>query len=300
MGHDLNDMFYFAKVVEHGGFAAAGRALRQPKSKLSRRVGQLEAGLGVRLIERSTRRFRVTDIGVAFYERCRAILDDVDQARALAAEARSEPHGVVRCSCPTGLVETVARTVPELLLRHPRMRLQLVATDRRVSLIDERVDVAIRVRESLDSDAAFTVRPLQRNNRILVAAPAWARHLGSTTDVHVLATTPTLSTTDDANELTWELVHQDGTVRSVRHQPRFGCADFASVRAAAIAELGVAFLPRHSCGAALESGQLVQVFPSWTGAEGMVHLVFTTRRGLPPAVRALIDHLVTRLGDRPS
>src|SRR6266404_7596816 len=100
MRADLNDYVYFAEVVAHGGFAAAGRALRAPKSTLSRRIAGLEARLGVRLIERSTRRFRVTEVGQAFYERCRTIMLDVQQANAVASEALGEPRGVIRCSCP--------------------------------------------------------------------------------------------------------------------------------------------------------------------------------------------------------
>lgn len=137
------------------------------------------------------------------------------------------------------------------------------------------------------------MRPLQRNRRVLVAAPALA--VGD--DVAALASVPTLSTTDDASEVAWELVDRDGDKRVVLHAPRFACADFAAVRAAAIAGLGVALLPEHSCATAIATGQLVRVCPAWSGVEGVVHLVFTTRRGLPPAVRALIDHLAARLGD---
>jgi hypothetical protein len=102
---DLNDYAFFVEVVTYGGFAAAGRALRAPKSTLSRRIAGLEARLGVRLIERSTRRFRVTEVGQAFYERCRTIVMDVRQADAVVSEALGEPRGVVRCSCPLGFVE---------------------------------------------------------------------------------------------------------------------------------------------------------------------------------------------------
>src|SRR5579864_5862418 len=112
---DLNDYVYFAEVVAHGGFAAAGRALHQPKSKLSRRVAGLEARLGVRLIERSTRRFRVTELGQAFYERCRAIMLQAEDAEVVVAEALAEPHGRVRFSCPTGLVETLSPSMPGFL-----------------------------------------------------------------------------------------------------------------------------------------------------------------------------------------
>jgi DNA-binding transcriptional LysR family regulator len=146
---DLNDLFYFAEVVSHGGFAAAGRALREPKSKLSRRIAALEARLGVRLIERSSRRFRVTDVGQSFHDRCKAMIAEAEGAEAIVAEAQSEPHGLLRMSCPTGLVEPISGLLNQFLERYPKVRLQLIATDRPVDLIDERIDVALRVRTSI-------------------------------------------------------------------------------------------------------------------------------------------------------
>ena len=111
MRADLNDYAYFADVVAHGGFAAAARAQREPKSKLSRRIAGLEQRLGLRLIERSSRRFRVTDTGQAFYERCRAILAEAEQAEALVMQAQAEPYGRIRFSCPTGMIEPIAGLV---------------------------------------------------------------------------------------------------------------------------------------------------------------------------------------------
>jgi DNA-binding transcriptional LysR family regulator len=287
---DLNDYIYFAEVVAHGGFAPAGRALRQPKSKLSRRVAGLEARLGVRLIERSTRRFRVTDVGQAFYERCRAIMLEAEQAEALVAQAQAEPYGRVRFSCPTGLVETLSSSLPVFLARYPKVRLQVLATDRAVDLIAERIDVALRIRTALTSDAMLTMRSLGRSRRILVASPALANRVGA--DIAALAALPTLSSRDDSGEIEWKLEGPGGAARVIAHEPRMTCGDFAAVRVAATAGMGVALLPDHSCREALTSGGLVRLFPDWQGQEGIVHLVFTTRRGLPPAVRAFIDHLV--------
>ena len=160
---DLNDYALFAEVVAHGGFAAAGRAMRAPKSTLSRRIASLEARLGMRLIERSTRRFRVTEIGQAFYERCRMIMMDVQQADAVVSEAIGEPRGAVRCSCPLGLVEALSPTFCSFMRTFPKAKLQVVAIDRPVGLIDERIDVAIRVRATLETEAALTMRSLGRS-----------------------------------------------------------------------------------------------------------------------------------------
>lgn len=285
---DLNDYAYFAEVVAHGGFAAAGRALREPKSKLSRRIAGLEERLGLRLIERSSRRFRVTDTGLAFYERCRAILAEAEQAEALVLEAQTEPHGRIRFSCPTGMVEPISGLISAFLARYPKVRLQLVATDRPVDLIEERIDLALRVRAALTSDAALTMRSLGRSTRILVACPELASQIKQ---VEQLANLPTLATDDAADDLEWHLETEDGRKHAIRTAPRMGCTDMAAVRNAAIDGLGIAILPDHVCREALIAGKLAHVLPDWRGLQGIVHLVFTTRRGLPPSVRALIDHL---------
>lgn len=295
---DLNDYAYFAEVVMHGGFAPAGRALRQPKSKLSRRIAALEARLGVRLIERSTRRFRVTDLGQAFYERCRAMLNEVEDAEAVIARGLGEPHGRVRFSCPTGLVQVLSPALPAFLARHPKVKLQMIATDRPVDLIEERIDVALRVRTSLVSDAAMIMRTLGHSQKILVASPGLARNIGD--DVTALPQWPTLATSEEIGESEWVLAAPDGGAWTLRHEPRLSCGDFALIREAAEAGLGIALLPDHTILESLRTGRLVRVFPDWHGQDGIVHLVFTTRRGLTPAVRAFIDHLAaTYPGDGP-
>ncbi len=288
---DLNDYFYFAQVVEHGGFSAASRAIRQPKSKLSRRVAGLEIRLGIRLIERSSRRFRVTEIGQSFYEHCRALLLEAEQAEAVAAAAQGEPHGRVRFSCPTGMVEIISALVPPFLNRYPNVALQIIALDRPVDLINERIDIALRVRIALTNDADLVMRSLGISRRILVAGPGLAKRLGG--DIDTLLLHPTLGTSDEMGEMAWHLEDEDGRKRVVRHEPRMSCGDFSAVRTAAIAGMGIAFLPDHACAEQLKNGQLVHVLPAWRGQRGMVHLVFTSRRGLLPSVRAFIDHLAT-------
>ncbi|SFJ17325.1 DNA-binding transcriptional regulator, LysR family [Methylobacterium brachiatum] len=289
MRHNLNDYVYFAEVVAHGGYAAAGRALREPKSKLSRRISALEARLGVRLIERSSRRFRVTEVGQSFYERCRAMMLEAERAEALVAEAQVEPHGRIRMSCPANLAKVISAIARGFLARYPKVQLQLVVTDRAVDLIEERVDLALRVRRALTSDASLTLRVLGNSRWILVASPQTASQLGA--DIADLASFATLGTNDEAGEVTWTLERDDGAVHVLRHEPRMTCADYAVLCDAAADGLGVAFLPDHACAAHVASGKLVRIFQDWRSKDGIVHLVFTTRRGLPPAVRALIDHV---------
>jgi DNA-binding transcriptional LysR family regulator len=188
---ERDDYVLFEGVVEHGGFAPAGRAMRMPKSKLSRRIAGLEERLGVRLIERSTRRFRVTEVGYTLYEQCRTIVLELERARAITTEALSEPQGQVRFSSPTGLVEPLSAGLPVFLKRYPKVNLQMVATDRGVDLIRERIDVALRVRTSIESDASLTMRTLTRSRRILVGSPRLANNIGK--QIESLLSVPTLS-----------------------------------------------------------------------------------------------------------
>lgn len=294
--NDLNDFVYFAAVVTHKGFASAARALQVPKSSLSRRIARLEESLAVRLLERSTRRFRVTDIGQEFYLHCEAIIASKDAAEAVAARVRSTPAGLVRVSCPPGMSPNImAAILPAFLAAHPRVRVQLISTNRRIDLIEERVDIAVRVRSKLDTDAALTMRVLGHARSGLVASPALLRSHGVPMQPADLASMPTLGMHEDLGADTWHLTGPDGVKQSIRHVPRLGSSDMEILLEAALAGLGVTLLPDMLTNGPLQAGGLVRVLPQWYTAEGIVHLVFTTRRGLLPAVRALIDHLVDAL-----
>jgi DNA-binding transcriptional LysR family regulator len=288
---DLNDYLYFAEAVAHGSFAAASRALKIPKSKLSRRISGLERRLGVCLIERSTRHFRVTELGRSFYQRCRAILEVAEDAEAIVAEALSEPSGDIRFSCPTGLLGIVSPTLPDFLRQCPKVRLQMLAIDRPVDLIQEEVDLAIRVRTKLDSGTALKTRSLGISRKILVSSEHVAGSIDC--DIAQLARLPTLGTSDEPGEMEWALIGDGGETKKIRHDPRMRCSDFSAIRDAAAEGLGIALLPDHTCRDYLAMGKLVHVFPEWHGPDGFVHVVFTARRGLPVAMRAFIDHLVS-------
>ena len=292
---DLNDLAFFSHVVANGGFAAAARAVGIPKSKLSRRVAGLEEALGVRLIERSSRRFRVTDVGQAFYERCRNVLVEVEQAQAVVSEARGEPQGLVRVSCPTGLLGSpFAEAVHEFMALHPKVKVALVATNRRVDLIEERIDIALRVRVALDDDTSLVMRRLRNSRRILVCSPRLAKTLTKVRHPRDLAGVPTLTMAESVVRDRWQLVGPRGESFTLVHEPRLGSADLAFLADAAARGLGIALQPDHITEAARARGTLVQLLPGWHAEKGIIHLVYTTRRGQLPAVRTLIDHLASR------
>lgn len=294
---DLNDLSFFVAVVANRGFAPAARALGVPKSSLSRRVARLEERLGVRLLERSTRRFAVTEVGQEFYRRSRAVLEEADAAEEAVARVRAEPQGLVRVSCPVSFGEALRTALPPFLEAHPRLRVQVLLTNRRVDLIEEGVDVALRVRERLDTDTTFQLKALGKSRLFLAASRAFLDRHGRPAAPADLKRLPTLSQTERAGPEVWTLNGPNGARASVELEPRLACGDFAVVRQAALDGVGVALLPETVCGCDLREGRLEQVLPGWEGGEGIVHLIFPSRRGLLPGVRAVIDFMAATLLD---
>ena len=171
MVRDFNDLQFFAAVVQHRGFSAGARALGLPKSRVSRRVAVLEERLGVRLLDRTTRGVNLTEVGQQVFEHARAAVIEAEAAEEAALRMQSEPRGLVRVSCPLGLQTAIAAGLPRFLAAHPRLRLRCIVTNRRVDLIHEGIDIAIRVRERLDTDAELQMKRIGLSNRILVASP---------------------------------------------------------------------------------------------------------------------------------
>ncbi len=291
---DLNDLALFAAVVKHKGFSAASRALNIPKSKLSKHVARLEQQLDVRLLERSTRKLRVTEIGQAFYERCETILSGVEAAEAVVAAARSEPSGIVRLACPLGFTPMVGHLLPIFHRRYPGVRVLVTTTNRRIDLVEERIDVALRARDQLDTDNHLIVRKLGQARQFLAASPALMARIGNVT-IDTLGKVPTLSANEQHSSDTWQLNHTDGTKRDIVHQPIIGCSDFGILERAAIEGVGITLLPDHLCARAFRTGVLLPVLPEWSSNDAIVHLVFTSRHGILPGVRALIDFLAENL-----
>jgi DNA-binding transcriptional LysR family regulator len=294
---DLNDLSLFAAVVEAGGFSAAARAVGVPKSRLSRHVAALEERLGLRLVERSTRRFAVTAVGQEIYRHAQSMVAAADAVDDIALDRKAEPEGLVRVACPLGAEAVLARTLPALLARHPRLRVQLIVTNRRIDLIEEGVDVAVRFRESLDTDADLTVRVLGRARSLLVAAPRLFADRPAPTEPRDLAGFPTITHGERRGPETWRLSGPGGTTYVHTHQPRLSGHDFTMLTEAVVSGLGIGMLPQVYCRGPLAAGTLIEILPGWSGSEGIAHVVFTGRRGLLPGVRVVIDTVVDTLRD---
>jgi len=294
---DLNDLYYFAKAVEHGGFAPAGRALGVAKSKISRRVTLLEERLGVRLIHRSTRQFHVTEAGERYYEHCRAMLVEAEGAQEAIAVLQAEPRGTVRVTCPVGLLHFhVSAMLAEFMARYPRVTVNLEATNRRVDVMAEGVDLALRVRPQPFQDSDLVARILSDRGQCLVASPALVEQMGQPAHPNDLASWPALSRSQLHEVHQWVLHTSGGEMVTVPFTPRYATTDMMALKTAALAGVGVVQLPLLMLPEELEAGTLIQLLPDWEPRREVIHVVFPSRRGMLPAVRALIDFLTESYG----
>lgn len=293
---NLNDLYYFAKVAEHGGFSAAARILGLPKSTLSRRIGALEEQLGVRLIQRSGGRFALTEIGQRYVRHCAGMIAEAEAARQVVEETRIEPSGLLRVSCPITLAQSrVSGIISRFLLAYPRVVVQLIATNRPVDVIEEAIDVALRVRFPPLEDSALVMRTLAESPQIIVARPALLERSGRPIAPKDLARFDSMDLTRATGRHVWELIDSDGRAVSVPFMPRFVTDDLVTLRRAAIDGVGIVQLPEYLVRDHLERGLLEPALSDWTPRTGIIHAVFPSRRGLAKTVREFVNFLVDEL-----
>lgn len=289
---DLNDMLYFAEVVERGGFAAAGRALGIPKSRLSRRIAELESRLGVRLLQRTTRKLSLTEVGSAFLRHCQAMRDAAQAAQDTVEQVQSEPRGTVRVSCPVTLSQTVlAPLIPHFLARNPHVRLEMMVVNRPVNVVEEGIDVALRVRASLEDSASMVVKRLDVTQQILLATPQYLARKGTPQSPQDLLEHEVLSMSAFEGVAHWRLRSDSGAEVQIQPHVRYVADDLMTLKLAVLGGVGVSNLPDYMCQQEIANGELVRVLPQWQFPPGIVHAVFSSRRGLTPAVRSFLDFL---------
>lgn len=289
---DLNDLYYFTQVVEHGGFASAGRELGIAKSKLSRRILQLEGRLGVRLLQRSTRKLAVTEIGHEYYRHCVAMLIEADAAQEAIERSRSEPQGLIRLSAPPALIcFEVGPMIARFMADHPRVSVELESTSRRVDLIGEAVDVALRVRFPPLEHSELVMRTLGESPQRMTGSPKLFKNAPLPKVPTDLSTLPSLDLNTQSTKHAWDLFSSDGGSVRVVHRPRLVTDDMAQLLHAALEGAGIVKLPSMVADRHIVSGDLVELTPEWVPRAGIVHAVFPSRRGLLPSVRSFIDFL---------
>ncbi|MCG2593324.1 LysR substrate-binding domain-containing protein [Ramlibacter sp. XY19] len=289
---DLNDMLFFAEVVDRGGFAAAGRALGLPKSRLSRRVADLEARLGVRLLQRTTRKLSLTQAGEIYHRHCVAMREQAEAADEAVARVQTEPRGTVRMTCPVTLAQTtIGPILPRFLAAHPQVRVDMLVTNRVIDLVQEGVDIALRVRTTLDDSGTLVVKNLGPTGGALVASPQLLQRFGQPAAPEELRNLPTVAMSAADGRASWRLVGPKGEEHDVQHFPSYTADDLLTLKFAVLQGTGMCVLPDYMCAEELRKGELVPVLPGWAPPMAQVLAVFPSRRGMVPAIRRLLDFM---------
>ncbi len=289
---DLNDMLYFTEVVERGGFAAAGRALDIPKSRLSRRVAELEEQLGVRLLQRTTRKLALTEVGEQYLRHCLAMREAAQAAAQVVAQVQTEPRGTLRVSCPVTLAQTsVAVLVPLFMRAYPEVRVEMLVTNRVIDLVEEGIDVALRVRPTLEASGSLVIKQLGQTRTLLVASPELLARQPAPQTPEDLARLDSVAMSVSDGRSSWRLLGPEGAEVMHVHRPRYVADDLLTLKLAVLMGTGICVLPDYMCRDELRDGRLVALLPDWAPPAGVVHAVFPSRRGLVPAVRRFLDFL---------
>lgn len=296
---DLDDFYCFGLVVEHGGFSAAERATDIPKSKLSRRVFNLEEKLGVRLIQRSSRHFAVTDIGMNIYRHAQVMMNAAQSAHDLVDHLSEEPRGVIKISVPVTVAQSeLAKILPNFLKTYPEIKVQLQVTNRRVDIVNEGFDVALRVRANLDDDPSLVLRKFSNIEQHLFASQAYLNEYGTPKMPEDLIEHRILSMADEHIDQIMILHDDQNQQKKIKINPILMGSNLMMLGSLVSQNCGIALLPDTIAHDYVVTGELVRVLPDWKAPHGIFHAVYPSRRGLLPAVRVFIDYLVEHLSHR--
>ena len=298
---DLNDMVFFAEVAERGGFTAASKALGVPKSRLSRRVADLEGTLGVQLLQRSTRRLSLTPAGEVYLRHCVEMRDAAQAAAEAVSQVQTEPRGTVRISCPVTLAQaSVGPLMPIFMRRFPLVRVEMRVINRPVDPVEDGIDIALRVRTAVEDSATLAARRFGVSRGVLVISAERMAHQGQIKGPEDLMRIDTVGMSAGEGRAMLPLHGPDGQLHHVPHQPRYVADDLLALKSAIVGGIGAGMLPDYMCRHELDRGELVELLPGWTPPAGIVHAMFAPRRAQVPAVRHLIDFLAAHLdGDEP-
>ena len=296
---DLDDFYCFALVVEHGGFSAAERATDIPKSKLSRRVYNLEERLGVRLIQRSSRHFAVTEIGMNVYRHAQVMMNAAQAAHDLVDHLSVEPRGVIKVSLPVSIAQNeITKVLPGFLKKYPEIKVQLLVSNRRVDVINEGIDIALRVRSNLDDDPSLILRKFELIEQHLFASQVYLNEFGELKQPEDLTKHHILSMVDEHLDQQITVHDNQNHQKKIKVNPVVMGSDLMMLAQLARQNCGIALLPDSIAQDYIKTGELVRVLPDWKAPHGIFHAVYPSRRGQLPAVRVFIDYLVGHLSHK--
>ena len=289
---DMNDYFYFVHVVEKKGFAPAGRALGIPKSRISRHITQLEVKLGVRLIQRTSRQFKVTDIGKTFYQHARKAVDEVEAADAAVKQNLNILSGKIRVSCSVGMAQfALCDIVTRFIKQHPHVEIIQQVTNQSVDLVEHGIDMAVRAHSGPLPDSTLIQRRLTVADWGLFASPEYLERAGTPMNPEQLEKHAGLKLGWKPEKGSWTLKNQDGSSFSIPYHPRLCSDDMVTLKKAASVGLGILGLPLYICREEMRINQLVRVLPDWTAGNADISLLMPSRQGVTPTVSTFAGYL---------
>ncbi|WP_225412590.1 LysR family transcriptional regulator [Stigmatella hybrida] len=288
---DLNELLVFAKVVQAGSFTSAARGLRMPKSTVSRKVSELEERVGAQLLQRTTRKLRLTDVGQAYYEHCARIVAEAEQAELAVTRMQSAPHGLLRVTAPLAF-NFMGSMVAEFLSRYPDVQIEMVCTDRTVDLVEEGFDLAVRAGKLADS-SSLIARRLGSIERVAMASPRYIQERGAPKSPKELAAHDCLLFGAGALGNVWTL-HSGSRTADVAIRARLTVNEPDMLRAVALAGFGIALLPNTHYAKDIDAGRLQRLLPEWSSPGAPVNAVYPATRHHSPKVMAFVDFLKER------
>ncbi|NNK79647.1 MAG: LysR family transcriptional regulator [Litoreibacter sp.] len=287
----LTEMEAFATVVDQGGFTDAARKMGISKSAVSKHVSSLETRLGARLLNRTTRRVSPTEIGLAYYDRARRVLNDAGEADALVSSMQSAPSGLLRISVATDFgVNHMSPILGDFLVDYPDITVNMVLNNRFVELISEGFDLAIRIGEMEDS--SLRARKLTETTKRLIASPSYFQQFGRPEKIDDLNEHKLLHYSNQSAGNVWKLTAPSGEKRQVRTQGWLTVNDGQSLLNACVSGLGIAYLPSFLYADALAEGLVVEAMPDLPTETQGIFAVYPPGRYTQPKVRTFIDFLV--------
>jgi DNA-binding transcriptional LysR family regulator len=287
---DLNELLVFAKVVQASSFTAAARELRMPKSTVSRKVSELEERIGAQLLQRTTRKLRLTDAGQTYFEYCARIVAEAEEAELAVTRMQSAPHGLLRVTTPLTF-SFLGPLVAEFMKRYPDVQLELVCTDRTVDLMKEGFDLAVRTGRLADS--SLTARKLGNIERIIVAAPSYLKARGTPKSPKDLEKHDCIVFGTQLEQSVWTL-YSGGKSVEVPVRARMAVNEPDMLCALTRAGSGISILPALHYAADIAAGRLQHLLPDWSSSGTPVHAIYPSTRHHSPKVMAFVDFLRER------
>lgn len=296
----LNDVEVFVRVVQTGNFTAAAEQLNLSKSVVSKYVTRLEHELGARLLNRTTRRLSLTEAGEVFFERCRFGLQEIDGARSEVSWMQGEPRGKLKLSAPVSFgVAHLAPILSKFVERHPAVDIDMVMDDRKVDLIKEGFDLALRLTKEL-AESSLIAKRIAPCRHVVCASPAYLEKHGIPQKPQDIADHTILKYRYQHSALEWDFKAPDGTVESVEVKSRIQINNSLAIRELLLAGVGLTRVPTYLVGHDIAAGRLKAVLSDYQALEISIFVIYPHREFLSPKVRAFVSFLSEQITERPT